>query len=81
MPAAVGVHGRGAHRTEVAPAGAAERLGIAVENLPPKAAAGNADVERLARTLQAHARTEEDVSYPAAVLVGRVVRLELERER
>lgn len=37
-------------------------------------AEANAEVESLARTLQLHARTEELVSYPAAVLVGDLVR-------
>jgi hypothetical protein len=34
----------------------------------------NAAAEELARRLQAHARTEEEVLYPAAVLVGDLVR-------
>lgn len=34
----------------------------------------NAAVERLAEDLAAHARTEEEVLYPAAILVGDVVR-------
>ena len=42
-------------------------------------AAGNLEVQRLASRLQAHAETEEDVNYPAAVLVGRVVRMHQER--
>ncbi|HEU4698648.1 MAG TPA: hemerythrin domain-containing protein [Gemmatimonadales bacterium] len=37
-------------------------------------AAGNAPVARLAETLAAHARSEEQLFYPAAVLVGEVVR-------
>lgn len=37
-------------------------------------AAGNAEVERLAETLKVHAQTEEEVFYPAALLVGDVVR-------
>jgi hypothetical protein len=37
-------------------------------------AEGNAEVESLARTLQLHARSEEQVFYPAAVLVGDLVR-------
>lgn len=36
--------------------------------------AGNAEAEALARSLQQHARAEEEVFYPAAVLVGEVVR-------
>jgi hypothetical protein len=35
---------------------------------------GDADVESLARQLQVHARMEEEVSYPAAVLVGTLLR-------
>lgn len=35
---------------------------------------GNTDVEALARKLQVHARMEEDVNYPAAVLVGLLLR-------
>ena len=42
-------------------------------------AEGNIEVQRLASTLQAHARAEEDVNYPAAILVGRVVRMQQER--
>jgi hypothetical protein len=36
---------------------------------------GATDVERLARTLQLHARSEEEVFYPAAILVGDIVRI------
>jgi hypothetical protein len=36
--------------------------------------AGRADVERLARELSSHAESEEEVFYPAALLVGEVVR-------
>jgi hypothetical protein len=39
-------------------AAAAMRLGVA-------RAGGNAEIERLASTVQAHARTEENVNYPA----------------
>jgi hypothetical protein len=35
---------------------------------------GDADVEALARKLQMHARMEEEVNYPAAVLVGMLLR-------
>ncbi len=35
---------------------------------------GAADVERLARTLRSHAKSEEEILYPAAILVGDVVR-------
>lgn len=44
-------------------------------------AEGNVEAERVATTLQAHAKTEEDVNYPAAILVGRVVRMLQERAR
>ena len=36
--------------------------------------AGNPDVERLAETLKVHAQNEEELFYPAALLVGDVVR-------
>jgi hypothetical protein len=36
--------------------------------------AGEAQVERLAETLKVHAQSEEEVFYPAALLVGDVVR-------
>jgi hypothetical protein len=36
--------------------------------------AGNTEVEELARALQLHARSEEELFYPAAVLVGELVR-------
>jgi hypothetical protein len=42
---------------------------------------GDTEVERLARTLQLHARTEEEVYYPAAVLVGTVVRMHEDRRQ
>ena len=35
--------------------------------------AGNARIEQLAKDLQLHARTEEEVFYPAALLVGDAV--------
>ena len=37
-------------------------------------AAGNSEVERFAETLNVHAQNEEEVFYPAALLVGDVVR-------
>lgn len=47
----------------------------AVQKLGETAAAeGNAQVSRLAEALALHARTEEEVLYPAAVLVGDVIR-------
>lgn len=39
--------------------------------------AGHAEVAEFARRLMLHARTEEEVMYPAALLVGRYVRLRL----
>jgi hypothetical protein len=40
-------------------------------------AAGNYEAESLANALQLHARTEEEVFYPAAILVGDMVRARL----
>jgi hypothetical protein len=37
-------------------------------------AEGNASVERLAETLKLHAQSEEQIFYPAALLVGEIVR-------
>lgn len=37
-------------------------------------AAGNREVARLAEELAMHARSEEEITYPAAVLVGELVR-------
>lgn len=42
-------------------------------------AAGNTAVKRLAETLARHAQTEEQVSYPAAVLAGDVLRARIQR--
>ncbi|MCY1210256.1 Hemerythrin HHE cation binding domain protein [compost metagenome] len=39
--------------------------------------AGRTDIVEFAQRLMQHARTEEEVMYPAAVLVGRYVRLRL----
>ena len=39
--------------------------------------AGRADIVEFARALTEHARTEEEVMYPAAVLVGQMVRQRL----
>ena len=36
---------------------------------------GSADVARLAEQLKLHARAEEEVFYPAAILVGELVKL------
>jgi hypothetical protein len=51
------------------------RIGAAARRLEQVAREeGNAEVERLAQKLQLHARSEEEVLYPAAVLVGELVR-------
>ena len=51
----------------------------AVERLGKDArAVGNARVERLAGQLAHHARSEEEILYPSAVLVGEVVRSRLQ---
>ena len=53
----------------VAIAAATRRMGaVATE-------ARNAEVAALAETLAQHARSEEEVSYPAALLVGEIVRI------
>ena len=50
----------------------------AVENLRVAARADKADqYERLANDLALHAQTEEEVLYPAAILVGEIVRARL----
>ena len=41
--------------------------------------AGRADIVDFARQLTQHAQTEEAVMYPAAILVGKFVRLHLEK--
>jgi hypothetical protein len=41
------------------------------------AEAGDSETEELARELSSHARSEEEVFYPAAILVGEVVRARL----
>lgn len=51
------------------------RIGAAAKNLEAVArAAKNDEVVELAENLQLHAKTEEEVFYPAAVLVGKLVR-------
>ena len=52
-------------------AAAARRLGEVAR------AQGDGEVEELARKLQLHARSEEQIFYPAAVLVGELVRSRL----
>jgi hypothetical protein len=50
-------------------------ISVATRRLQQLAAdEGNRDVEGLAQELLAHAKTEEEVFYPAAILVGEVVR-------
>jgi len=39
--------------------------------------AGRSDIVQFAQALMQHARTEEEVMYPAAILVGQVVRQRL----
>ena len=52
-----------------------EAIAVAAQNLESIARAdADADAEELARALQRHARSEEDLFYPAAVLVGELVR-------
>jgi hypothetical protein len=43
-------------------------------------AEGNAAVTRLAETLALHAQNEEEILYPAALLVGEIVRARLRRD-
>ena len=43
-------------------------------------AEGNAAVERLAEQLKLHAQSEEELFYPAALLVGELVRARTTRE-
>lgn len=53
-----------------------EAIGAAAVHLEEMAALeGVKEVERLARQLRLHARSEEEVFYPAAILVGEIVRL------
>ena len=55
-------------------------IGVTVQRLARDAkAAGNADAERLAEQIRLHALTEEEVMYPAAVLVDDLVRARLGR--
>ncbi|HEX6642991.1 MAG TPA: hemerythrin domain-containing protein [Thermoanaerobaculia bacterium] len=52
-----------------------ERIAAAAQRLEEVAREqGNASVEALAKALQLHARSEEELFYPAAVLVGDLVR-------
>ena len=53
-----------------------EAIGAAALRLEEVAQANrNPTVQKLARKLQLHARSEEEVFYPAALLVGDVIRL------
>ena len=55
-------------------------IGVAVKRLARVAKdAGHAEAERLAHEIQRHALTEEEVTYPAAVLVGELVRARARR--
>ena len=52
-----------------------EAIGAAAQQLESVARTeGNASVEALAKALQLHARGEEEIFYPAALLVGDLVR-------
>jgi hypothetical protein len=54
------------------------QIRAAVADLRAAAEAGQAPAQvRLAAELARHARSEEDVLYPAAVLVGEIVRARL----
>lgn len=57
-----------------------EKIAAAAKNLEQVARReGNARVEKLAKSLQLHAQGEEQLYYPAALLVGDVVRERSER--
>lgn len=52
-----------------------EGIGAAAKRLEQVArAAGVTEVEQLAKALQQHAKSEEEIFYPAAILAGEVVR-------
>lgn len=58
-----------------------KRIRRAVENLRLAARAENSEkYERLAEDLALHAQTEEEVLYPAAILVGEMVRARLQQK-
>jgi hypothetical protein len=58
-----------------------ERIRAATEKLRIAAREENAPVqEQLAETLAAHARTEEEILYPAAILVGNVIRARIAKK-
>jgi hypothetical protein len=55
---------------------------VALEELREAAErAGRSDIAEFARELEQHARIEEEVMYPAAILVGQVVRQRLGEKR
>ncbi|HEX6249861.1 MAG TPA: hemerythrin domain-containing protein [Gemmatimonadaceae bacterium] len=59
-----------------------EAIGAAAVRLEQVAReTGNADVERLAQGIQLHAKTEEEIFYPAAILVGEIVRARGQQRR
>ena len=50
-------------------------LGLGAADARPACAPGKASCRtKLAETLAAHAQTEEEVLYPAAILVGDIIR-------
>ena len=59
-----------------------KRIRAATEKLRAAAREEKAAVhERLAETLASHARTEEEVLYPAAILVGDIIRARLAQKK
>lgn len=59
-----------------------EAIGAAAVRLQQVASeSGNADVEGLAQGIQLHAKTEEEIFYPAAILVGEIVRAREQQRR
>jgi hemerythrin superfamily protein len=58
-----------------------ERIRAATEKLRTAAREDKALVhEQFAETLASHARTEEEILYPAAILVGDIIRARLARK-
>jgi hypothetical protein len=58
-----------------------KRIRAATEKLRTAAREENAPVhERFAETLAAHAQTEEEILYPAAILVGDIIRARMARK-
>ena len=59
-----------------------KRIRVAVEHLRAAARAEHSTrYEQLAAQLALHAQTEEEVLYPAAILVGDVVRTQVQRNK